>query len=85
MLRPGGVDDLRARIYSDKYKVNALWRKHARPPPDSAGARRGGGRAGAVMLVAATATGPTAMWALISVGLFHWITFPTIFIRGLGP
>jgi FHS family L-fucose permease-like MFS transporter len=37
------------------------------------------------MLVAATATGPTAMWALISVGLFHWITFPTIFIRGLGP
>ncbi|CAN7331485.1 sugar MFS transporter [Phenylobacterium sp. LjRoot219] len=44
--------------------------------------------AAAVMLVAATATGSTAMWALISVGLFHSIMFPTIFtlgIRGLGP
>jgi FHS family L-fucose permease-like MFS transporter len=44
--------------------------------------------AGAVMLIAATAHGPTAMWALISVGLFHSIMFPTIFtlaIRGLGP
>jgi FHS family L-fucose permease-like MFS transporter len=44
--------------------------------------------AAVVMLVAATASGPTAMWALISVGLFHSIMFPTIFtlgIRGLGP
>lgn len=44
--------------------------------------------AAVVMLVAATATGSTAMWALISVGLFHSIMFPTIFtlgIRGLGP
>ncbi|SDN69778.1 MFS transporter, FHS family, L-fucose permease [Methylobacterium phyllostachyos] len=42
----------------------------------------------AVMLVAAFTTGPLAMWALISVGLFHAIMFPTIFtlgIRGLGP
>ena len=42
----------------------------------------------AVMLVAAFATGQIAMWALISVGLFHSIMFPTIFtlgIRGLGP
>lgn len=42
----------------------------------------------AVMLVATFATGPVAMWALISVGLFHSIMFPTIFtlgIRGLGP
>ncbi|MFB0491536.1 FHS family L-fucose permease-like MFS transporter [Methylobacterium sp. OAE515] len=41
----------------------------------------------AVMLVAAFAAGPVAMWALISVGLFHAIMFPTIFtlgIRGLG-
>jgi MFS transporter, FHS family, L-fucose permease len=41
-----------------------------------------------VMLVAAFASGPVAMWALISVGLFHSIMFPTIFtlgIRGLGP
>ena len=41
-----------------------------------------------VMLVAALASGPLAMWALISVGLFHSIMFPTIFtlgIRGLGP
>ncbi|MCJ2087976.1 sugar MFS transporter [Methylobacterium sp. E-005] len=44
--------------------------------------------AGAVMLVAAFATGSLALWALISVGLFHAIMFPTIFtlgIRGLGP
>jgi MFS transporter, FHS family, L-fucose permease len=44
--------------------------------------------AGAVMLVATFATGPVAMWALIAVGLFHAIMFPTIFtlgIRGLGP
>jgi FHS family L-fucose permease-like MFS transporter len=44
--------------------------------------------AGTVMLVAAFATGHVAMWALISVGLFHAIMFPTIFtlgIRGLGP
>jgi len=41
-----------------------------------------------VMLVATFSTGPTAMWALISVGLFHSIMFPTIFtlgIKGLGP
>jgi FHS family L-fucose permease-like MFS transporter len=41
-----------------------------------------------VMLVAATTTGHVAMWALISVGLFHSIMFPTIFtlgIKGLGP
>ncbi|MGU3404150.1 sugar MFS transporter [Methylobacterium brachiatum] len=41
-----------------------------------------------VMLVATFATGPLAMWALISVGLFHAVMFPTIFtlgIRGLGP
>jgi FHS family L-fucose permease-like MFS transporter len=44
--------------------------------------------AGAVMLAATFTTGPVAMWALISVGLFHSIMFPTIFtlaIRGLGP
>ena len=42
----------------------------------------------AVMVIAATADGPLAMWSLISVGLFHSIMFPTIFtlgIRGLGP
>lgn len=42
----------------------------------------------AVMLIATFATGPAAMWALISVGLFHSIMFPTIFtlgIKGLGP
>jgi len=41
-----------------------------------------------VMLIATFATGQLAMWALISVGLFHSIMFPTIFtlgIRGLGP
>ncbi|MGZ9098386.1 MAG: glucose/galactose MFS transporter, partial [Brevundimonas sp.] len=41
-----------------------------------------------VMLVATLATGPTAMWALVAVGFFHSIMFPTIFtlaIRGLGP
>ena len=41
-----------------------------------------------VMLVAAVAHGQLAMWALIAVGLFHSIMFPTIFtlgIRGLGP
>ncbi len=41
-----------------------------------------------VMLVAVFTTGPAAMWALITVGLFHSIMFPTIFtlgIRGLGP
>jgi FHS family L-fucose permease-like MFS transporter len=41
-----------------------------------------------VMLVTVFAHGPVAMWALISVGLFHSIMFPTIFtlgIRGLGP
>jgi FHS family L-fucose permease-like MFS transporter len=42
----------------------------------------------AVMLLATFSTGHLAMWALISVGLFHSIMFPTIFslgIRGLGP
>nr|WP_295658714.1 sugar MFS transporter [Polymorphobacter sp.] len=41
-----------------------------------------------VMLVATFTTGHVAMWALVSVGLFHSIMFPTIFtlgIRGLGP
>jgi FHS family L-fucose permease-like MFS transporter len=41
-----------------------------------------------VMLVATFATGEVAMWALISVGLFHSVMFPTIFtlgIKGLGP
>lgn len=41
-----------------------------------------------VMLIATFASGPTAMWALIAVGLFHSVMFPTIFtlgIRGLGP
>ena len=41
-----------------------------------------------VMLITVLATGEVAMWALISVGLFHSIMFPTIFtlgIRGLGP
>jgi FHS family L-fucose permease-like MFS transporter len=41
-----------------------------------------------VMVTASFATGHVAMWALISVGLFHSIMFPTIFtlgIRGLGP
>ncbi|WBS00400.1 sugar MFS transporter [Pseudoduganella sp. SL102] len=41
-----------------------------------------------VMLVATFASGPTAMWALVAVGLFHSVMFPTIFtlgIRGLGP
>jgi len=42
----------------------------------------------AVMIVATFAHGPVAMWALIAVGLFHSIMFPTIFtlaIKGLGP
>jgi len=41
-----------------------------------------------VVLIASFATGHVAMWALISVGLFHSIMFPTIFtlgIRDLGP
>ena len=41
-----------------------------------------------VILTAVCTSGPVAMWALISVGLFHSIMFPTIFtlgIRGLGP
>ena len=40
------------------------------------------------MLVASFAHGPTAMYGLMAVGLFHSIMFPTIFalaIRGLGP
>ncbi len=43
--------------------------------------------AGIVMLVASFATGPVALWALVSVGLFHSVMFPTIFtlgIKGLG-
>jgi len=42
----------------------------------------------AVMIVTTFAHGSVAMWALISVGLFHSIMFPTIFtlgIKGLGP
>jgi FHS family L-fucose permease-like MFS transporter len=42
----------------------------------------------AVMLIATFAHGPAAMWALILVGFFHSIMFPTIFtlaIKGLGP
>ncbi|HVU30414.1 MAG TPA: sugar MFS transporter [Sphingomicrobium sp.] len=41
-----------------------------------------------VMMIASFAHGPTAMYALMSVGFFHSIMFPTIFalaIRGLGP
>ncbi|HEX8444978.1 MAG TPA: sugar MFS transporter [Sphingomonas sp.] len=41
-----------------------------------------------VMLITVFTTGHVAMWALISVGLFHSIMFPTIFtlgIKGLGP
>ena len=41
-----------------------------------------------VMIVTVFTSGSVAMWALISVGLFHSIMFPTIFtlgIRGLGP
>lgn len=41
-----------------------------------------------VMLIATFTTGHLAMWALISVGLFHSVMFPTIFtlgIKGLGP
>ena len=41
-----------------------------------------------VMLVSVYTTGPMAMWALILVGFFHSIMFPTIFtlgIKGLGP
>ena len=40
------------------------------------------------MVTTVMAHGPLAMWALISVGLFHSVMFPTIFtlaIRGLGP
>jgi FHS family L-fucose permease-like MFS transporter len=42
----------------------------------------------AVMMTTVLTSGPVAMWALISVGLFHSIMFPTIFtlgIKGLGP
>jgi FHS family L-fucose permease-like MFS transporter len=41
-----------------------------------------------VILIAALGTGHLAMWALVSVGLFHSVMFPTIFalgIKGLGP
>jgi fucose permease len=41
-----------------------------------------------VMLVTTFRARPVAMWALIAVGLFHSIMFPTIFtlgIKGLGP
>ncbi|NBC36962.1 glucose/galactose MFS transporter [Novosphingobium sp. FSY-8] len=40
-----------------------------------------------VMVITVVSSGPVAMWALIAVGLFHSIMFPTIFtlgIRGLG-
>ena len=36
-----------------------------------------------VMLVTVFTTGPAAMWALILVGLFHSIMFPTIFTLGI--
>jgi FHS family L-fucose permease-like MFS transporter len=42
----------------------------------------------ACALVASFAQGPTAMYGLVLIGLFHSIMFPTIFalaIRGLGP
>jgi FHS family L-fucose permease-like MFS transporter len=42
----------------------------------------------ALLLTVVFTTGHTAMWALILVGLFHSIMFPTIFtlgIKGLGP
>lgn len=42
----------------------------------------------AVMVITVFSSGQVAMWALISVGLFHSIMFPTIFtlaIKGLGP
>lgn len=42
----------------------------------------------AVMMVAVFSTGKVALWALVSVGLFHSVMFPTIFalgIKGLGP
>lgn len=39
--------------------------------------------AAAVMLVTTFASGPLAMWTLISVGLFHSIMFPTIFTLGI--
>ena len=42
----------------------------------------------AAIMCAVLFTGPMAMWALISVGLFHSVMFPTIFtlgIKGLGP
>lgn len=42
----------------------------------------------ATMMVASLAHGPSAMYGLMLVGLFHSIMFPTIFalaIRGLGP
>lgn len=41
-----------------------------------------------VMTIASFAHGPSAMYAMMAVGLFHSIMFPTIFalaIRGLGP
>jgi len=41
-----------------------------------------------VMITVVFTTGHVALWALISVGLFHSIMFPTIFtlgIKGLGP
>ncbi|GHC95377.1 sugar MFS transporter [Novosphingobium pokkalii] len=41
-----------------------------------------------VMMITVLTHGPVAMWALILVGLFHSIMFPTIFtlgIKGLGP
>jgi FHS family L-fucose permease-like MFS transporter len=41
-----------------------------------------------VMVITVLVDGPAAMWALILVGFFHSIMFPTIFtlgIRGLGP
>jgi hypothetical protein len=36
-----------------------------------------------VMMIATLTHGPIAMWALVSVGLFHSIMFPTIFTLGI--
>jgi FHS family L-fucose permease-like MFS transporter len=65
--------------------VGSLLMRSITPERMLAGASLG---AFAVILLAVVSTGHVAMWALISVGLFHSIMFPTIFtlgIRGLGP
>jgi len=65
--------------------IGSLIMQQVRPETVLAGASIG---ALLVMLITTFASGQLAMWALISVGLFHSIMFPTIFtlgIRGLGP